>query len=129
MTQWTDPKLREAAKAEAVRRLGGRHSARAMQFAGAIYRAAGGGYRGPRTAAQRSLAKWTDERWTTFTGKKACKKSRCDRYLPEAAWLMLTPAEVAATRKKKLASSSQYVDNAPAAREVSKAARKARPRR
>jgi hypothetical protein len=126
MSPWTDPELWEAAKAEAVRRLGGRHSARAMQLAGALYREAGGGYRGPRTAAQRSLAKWTRERWTTSTGQKACTGSRCDRYLPEVAWLLLTPDEVAATRRAKRASSRQYVGNTPAAREASRIARRGR---
>ena len=119
----TDPFLWEVSKREAVRRLGGRHSARAMQLAGKLYRDAGGGYVGPKTSAQRSLTKWTAERWTTATGAKACRGDRCDRYLPAEAWSLLTPAEIAATRRKKLASSEQYVGNTRAAKAASKTAR------
>lgn len=119
----TDPMMWEMAKREAVRRLGGRHSARAMQLAGHIYRAAGGGYSGAQTGAQRSLAKWTRERWTTATGAKACHGSRCDRYLPADAWSLLTPSEIAATRLTKRRSRRQYVANTPAAREASRIAR------
>ena len=42
----TDPALWEKCKREAVRRLHGRHSARAMQLAGRLYRERGGGYVG-----------------------------------------------------------------------------------
>lgn len=81
----TDEALWERCKQEAIARLG-RHSARAMQFAGRLYREAGGRYTGRRTRAQRSLAKWTKERWRTATGEKA--------YLPDAAWVMLSPGQV-----------------------------------
>jgi hypothetical protein len=73
---YADPELWQRAKEAALRRLGGRHSARAMQVAGALYRAAGGRYRGPPTAAQRSLAKWTREDWTTATGEHACRQRK-----------------------------------------------------
>jgi len=119
----TDPWLWEVSKREALRRLGGRHSARAMQLAGKIYRDAGGGYVGPKTEAQRSLTKWTAEKWTTATGAKACRGDRCDRYLPAAAWGLLSPAEIAATRRKKMASDEQYVANTRAAKAASKKAR------
>lgn len=125
---YTDPLLWEHAKREAVRRLGGRHSARAMQLAGRLYREAGGGYRGPRTAAQRSMARWTEERWTTATGEKACRKTprgvRCDRYLPAKAWETLSPQEVEATRRVKLRSPRQYVANAPAAKAAARKAKR-----
>ena len=132
---YTDPLLWEHAKREAVRRLGGRHSARAMQLAGVLYREAGGRYKGPPTRSQRALAKWTREDWTTASGEKACRQTRggvrCDRYLPRAAWAMLSPAEIEATRLVKLRAKTQYVRNEPAAREAGKRARKARknPRR
>ena len=90
------------------------------QRAGKIYRDAGGGYCGPKTAAQKSMRKWTKERWTTATGKKACRKVKgkivCDRYLPKAVWDKLTPAQRKATRAKKLKSSRQFVANTPAVR-------------
>jgi hypothetical protein len=119
----TDPLLWEMAKREAVRRLEGRHSARAMQLAGHLYREAGGRYTGPQTGAQCSLARWTRERWTTATGAKACRGSRCDRYLPADAWSLLSPAEIAATRLVKQRARRQYVGNTAAAREASRIAR------
>lgn len=126
----SDPDLWERAKRDAVRKLGGRHSARAMQEAGRIYRQRGGDYCGPKTGAQRRLSKWTREDWTTATGEKACRvdrktgETRCDRYLPRAAWSMLSPREIAETRKKKLRSRAQYVPNAPAARRAGRRARR-----
>lgn len=126
---YADPGLWQQAKEEALRRAGGRHSARAMQTAGVLYRAAGGRYRGPPTAAQRSLAKWTYEGWTTATGERACRQTargtRCDRYLPRAAWQDLTPAQALATRRAKLRAASQYVPNTPAARAAGRRARTA----
>ncbi len=123
-TAYSDPLLWEHAKREAVRRLGGRHSARAMQLAGRLYRDAGGTYRGPRTAPQRSMARWTAERWTTATGEKACRKTprgvRCD---PADAWEKLSPQEAEATRRVKLRSPRQYVANVPAAKEAARRAK------
>lgn len=127
----TDPDLWEMSKAKAIRRLGGRFSARAMQLAGKMYRDAGGEYCGPKSASQRSLSKWTREDWTTATGEKACRVNRrgdvvCDRYLPRAAWKMLTPRQIAETRRKKLKSRTQFVPNAPAAREAGRRVRRGR---
>jgi hypothetical protein len=48
--------------------------------------------------SQKSLRKWTAQRWTTSDGSKSEGKKR---YLPEAAWNALTPAEKAATNKAK----------------------------
>ena len=129
-TPYSDPALWERAKREAVDRLGGRHSARAMQVAGRLYREAGGGYAGPRTASQKSLSRWTAEDWTTATGAKACRTTatgvRCDRYLPRAAWSLLTPAEAAATRAVKVRSREQYVPNQPEAKAAGRLARAAK---
>jgi hypothetical protein len=119
----TQPDLWSRSKRAAIKRMGGRFSARAMQLAGKLYRDAGGGYCGSRTRAQRSLTKWTGEKWTTATGAKACRGDRCDRYLPAAAWAKLSPGEKAATRRKKLKSKKQWVKNTPAA---ARAGRKAR---
>lgn len=130
LSPYSDPTLWERAKKEAVKMLGGRHSARAMQLAGKLYRDAGGSYTGPRTTAQKALSRWTAEDWTTSTGAKACRKTpagtRCDRYLPRAAWELLTPAEIAATRAVKLRSKAQYAPNEPAAREAGRIARRSR---
>ena len=126
----SSPRLWEKAKRIAIRRLGGRHSARAMQIAGKLYRDAGGTYCGSKTGAQARLSKWTKERWTTATGAKACHKVAghvvCDRYLPARAWDSLTPAQKAATRRKKKASTKQYVANTKAAKRAGAKARKGR---
>ena len=128
----TKPELWEKSKKAAVAKMGGRHSARAMQEAGRLYRAAGGGYCGIKTGQQRRLTKWTKEDWTTATGKKACKKGPsgkytvCDRYLPAKAWETLTPGQKRSTRQKKLKARRQYVPNAPSAKAAGRKARKAR---
>jgi hypothetical protein len=48
--------------------------------------------------SQRSLKKWTAQKWRTSSGKKSEGKRR---YLPDAAWKSLSPAEKAATNKAK----------------------------
>jgi hypothetical protein len=51
-----------------------------------------------KAASQKSLDKWTKEKWTTSDGKPSNGKKR---YLPEKAWNALTPAEKAATNRAK----------------------------
>ena len=59
-----DPKKWEAAKAEAKRKMGGKHSARAMQLATQIYKKKGGKYKGKKpTAKNNKLKKWTKQDW------------------------------------------------------------------
>jgi hypothetical protein len=48
--------------------------------------------------SQQSLKKWTEQKWKTSDGKPSKGKKR---YLPEAAWASLTPAEKAATNRAK----------------------------
>jgi len=48
--------------------------------------------------SQQSLKKWTAEKWKTSDGKPSKGKKR---YLPTAAWDVLSPAEKAATNKAK----------------------------
>ena len=48
--------------------------------------------------SQKSLRKWTAQQWTTSDGSKSEGKKR---YLPEAAWKALTPAQKAATNRAK----------------------------
>ena len=49
---------------------------------------------------QKSLKKWTNQKWTTSDGTPSRGKKR---YLPAAAWNALTPAEKAATNRAKAA--------------------------
>lgn len=77
----TDPALWEKSKAEAKARMGGKHSARAMQLATQIYKKKGGGYSGAKPTSQNnSLKKWTKQKWTTPSGAKS--KDTGEVYLP-----------------------------------------------
>ena len=49
--------------------------------------------------SQRSLKKWTKQKWRTKSGKKSSKTG--ERYLPEAAINALSSAEYAATTRAK----------------------------
>ena len=49
--------------------------------------------------SQRSLKKWTQQKWRTKSGKKSADTG--ERYLPEAAIKSLSSAEYAATTRAK----------------------------
>jgi hypothetical protein len=101
MSGRTDPKLWEKSKKEAIEKMGGLHSARAMQLAGKIYREKGGGYTGEKTKAQKDLTKWTKEDWRTKSGQPSLKTG--ERYLPAKAIKALSGAEYGATTRIKRA--------------------------
>jgi hypothetical protein len=94
----TNPALWEKAKSQAKAKMGGKHSARAMQLAVSIYKKAGGGYSGAKK--ETSLSKWTKQKWRTSDGSPSKGKKR---YLPDAAWKSLTSGEKAATNRAKAA--------------------------
>ena len=50
--------------------------------------------------SQKSLKKWSKQKWRTSDGKHSKGKKR---YLPDAAWKALTPAEKKATNRAKAA--------------------------
>lgn len=83
----------------------GQWSARKAQLATQQYKKSGGGYSGPKTKAQKSLSKWTDEKWGTKSGKPSTQgpKATGERYLPKKAREALTSSEYAATTKAKRA--------------------------
>ena len=99
----TNEKLWEKAKAEAKAKMGGKHSARAMQLAGKIYKDKGGSYTGSKTEAQKSLSEWTKQKWRTKSGKPSTigPGATGERYLPEKAIKSLSSKEYAATSKAK----------------------------
>jgi hypothetical protein len=99
----TNEKLWAQSKAQAKAKMGGKHSARAMQLAGKIYKEKGGGYTGEKTEAQKSMSKWTKESWGTKSGKPSTRgpKATGERYLPKKARDALSPAEYAATTRAK----------------------------
>jgi len=127
---YTRPQLRETIKRRIMAGSdGGRPgqwSARKAQLVAQAYRRAGGGYRGKPGRTQRSLKKWTSERWTTSDGKPARRKGGMTRYLPAAAWKRLTPSQRRATIAKKLAgdkTGKQFVANTQRAANASKKTR------
>lgn len=109
----------------------GQWSARKAQLLAQEYKAQGGGYKGPKTAKQKSLSKWTKEEWGTKSGRPSTQgpKATGERYLPKKARQSLSAAEYKATSDKKrrgTKAGKQFVSNTPAAKKASKAARKAR---
>lgn len=91
----TNPELWERSKRQAVKKMGGKHSARAMQYAVYLYKKAGGKYKGSKpTARTNSLARWTAEKWGYVDGKGS-------RYLPERVRRSLTKEERRRTNAAK----------------------------
>ena len=97
-----DPTKWERAKKDAIKKMGGVFSARAMQYAVALYKKRGGRYSGKKTGKE-SLAIWTKEKWQTRPGtpKIAKRGEMTARYLPEAAWKKLSKTEAEATDERK----------------------------
>jgi hypothetical protein len=92
----TNPALWERSKEQAKAKMGGKHSARAMQLAAKLYKEKGGGYSGKKPSAKTNkLKKWTKQDWEWSGGKK-------DKgvYLPKKKVEALKSTE---SGKKKLA--------------------------
>lgn len=53
----------------------------------------------PKAKSQKSLDKWTKQKWRTKSGKPSAKTG--ERYLPEKAIKALSAKEYAATTRKK----------------------------
>ena len=104
-----DPKKWAAAKARAKRKMGGKHSARAMQLATKYYKDAGGTYSGKKKPSNK-LSKWSKQKWRTKSGKPSSTTG--ERYLPEKAIKALSSKEYAATtraKRKGTAAGKQFV--------------------
>jgi hypothetical protein len=93
----SNPALWEKAKSQAKAKMGGKHSARAMQLAVSLYKKMGGKYSGPKK--ETSLSKWTKQNWRTKSGKPSSETG--ERYLPEKAIKSLSSSEYAATTRAK----------------------------
>jgi hypothetical protein len=104
---YTKPGLRESIKdrimASSKGGKPGQWSARKAQLLAQAYEKAGGGYSGEKTSAQKSLSKWTGEKWGTKSGKPSTQgeKATGERYLPKKAREALSKKEYAATSAKK----------------------------
>jgi hypothetical protein len=107
MANYTNPKLRESIKDRIMASdkggKPGQWSARKAQLVALEYKKAGGSYTGGKTKKQKSLSKWTGEKWQTKSGKPSTQGSKAtgERYLPKAAIKKLTPQEYAATTRAK----------------------------
>lgn len=67
----TDPSKWEQAKQDAKAKMGGKHSARAMQLATQLYKKRGGGYKGSKPSGKsNSLKKWGEQKWKWSGGDK-----------------------------------------------------------
>lgn len=107
MSNYTKPKLRESIKDRVMSGSkggnAGQWSARKAQLVAMEYKKAGGGYTGSKSTKQKSLSKWTKEKWQTKSGKPSTQgpKATGERYLPKAAIKSLSPQEYASTTKAK----------------------------
>ena len=126
-TQRTDPALWQSVKAEVTASdKGGRPgqwSARKAQRAVQLYKERGGGYLGPKDP-DNALSRWTKQDWRTYSGEESLETG--ERYLPAAAFDLLTPAEIGATTRAKRAGmrkGKQFVPQPPNIAQKTKAAR------
>jgi hypothetical protein len=82
----------------------------------------------PLKKSQKSLNKWTAQKWRTKSGKPSTqgKKATGERYLPSAAIKALSPAEYAATTraKRKATKAGKQVSKQP--KRIAKKTRKFR---
>ena len=87
----------------------GQWSARKAQLATLRYKKSGGTYTGPKTKAQKSLSKWTEEDWGTKSGKPSTQGSKAtgERYLPKKVREGLTKKEYEKTSAKKRADTKE----------------------
>ena len=74
--------------------------------------------------SQKSLKKWTKQKWRTKSGKKSGKTG--ERYLPEAAIKALSPQEYAATTKAKRKGTKQGKQFVKQPKSIAKKVRKYR---
>lgn len=112
-----DPAKWAAAKARAKAKMGGKHSARAMQLAVKYYKDAGGTYSGKKSSSNK-LSKWTKEDWGTKSGKKSSETG--ERYLPKKARKALSSAEYAATTRAKREGTKQGKQFVPQPKKIAK---------
>lgn len=130
--KYTNPSLRNRLKSQIMSGSkggkSGQWSARKAQLLAQAYEKAGGGYRGGKSKAQKSLSKWTKEEWGTKSGKPSVQGPGAtgERYLPKKAIKRLSSSEYSATTQKKrkgIASGKQFVPNTTAAQKASRQAR------
>ena len=129
--KYTDPELRRKLKddIQASSKGGkkGQWSARKSQLLVQEYEKHGGGYKGDKGDAAKSLESWTNENWQTEDGSADARQEdgSTKRYLPEKAWDMLSDKEKKEAEKKKKQGDKkgkQYVENTLEAKKARKEA-------
>ena len=66
---------------------------------------------------QKSLKKWTQQKWRTSDGKPSKGKKR---YLPDAAWKSLSKSEKAATNRAKSKGNKKGKQHVPQPKKIAK---------
>ncbi len=76
----------------------------------------------PLKKTQKSLKKWTKEKWGTKSGKNSTqgKKATGERYLPKKARAALSKKEYAATSRKKRADTKKGKQHSKQPRKIAK---------
>jgi hypothetical protein len=113
------------AKAKAKAKMGGKHSARAMQLAVKYYKDMGGRYGGSKSSSNK-LSKWSKQKWDYVSkGDKKKPKSKRGRYLPKSVRTSLTDAQKRATNRKKKEASKKGSQYAKYSKSIAKKVRMA----
>lgn len=129
--KYTDPvlrrKLKDDLQASSKGGKKGRWSARKSQLLVHEYEKQGGGYKGEKDDAAKSLESWTNENWQTEDGSANARQDdgSTKRYLPAKAWDALSEKEKReAERKKKQGDKAgeQFVENTLSAKQARKEA-------
>ena len=104
--RYTKPALRERLKNRIMAgSKGGRPgqwSARKAQMLAAAYKKAGGGYRGGKSSKQKSLKKWTKQKWRTASGRRS--RDSGEVYAPAKT---ISRLKSTASGRKKLAAATK----------------------
>ncbi len=121
-----DPAKWARAKAKAKAKMGGKHSARAMQLAVKYYKDMGGTYSGKKSSKNK-LSKWSKEKWDYVSkGDKKKPKKKRGRYLPETVRKSLTKSQKAATNRKKRKATASGRPKAKYSKAVARKVRRAK---
>ena len=120
-----DPAKWAKAKAKAKAKMGGKHSARAMQLAVKYYKDMGGKYKGSKSSSNK-LSKWSKQDWGYVSkGDEKKPKSKKGRYLPKSVRTSLTDAQKRATNRKKKEASKKGSQYAKYSKSIAKKVRMA----
>jgi|TARA_R100000479_G_C6376884_1_gene199346 hypothetical protein len=113
------------AKAKAKAKMGGKHSARAMQLAVKYYKQMGGRYGGAKSSSNK-LSKWSKQDWGYVNkGDEKKPKSERSRYLPKKVRKNLTAAQKRVTNKRKRDATKKGKQYAPYTESIAKKVRMA----